>query len=115
MKAFVFIVLLEIALLGTAQAAGVPEKGKQLFEKYGCYECHGYAGQGPFVGARIAATSLSLQGFTRYIRRPSGEMPAYTIKVVSDEELADIYAYLKSLPAPKPSKDIPLLNQLRSK
>ena len=42
-------------------------------------------------------------------------MPAYTDKVVSDQEVADIYAYLKSLPAPRPVKDIPLLNQIDTK
>jgi mono/diheme cytochrome c family protein len=49
----------------------------------------------------------------RYIRRPAGAMPAFTDKVLSDQEVNDIYAYLKTMPAPKPVKDIPLLNQMR--
>jgi mono/diheme cytochrome c family protein len=40
-------------------------------------------------------------------------MPGFSEKVVSDQEVADIYAYLKTIPAPKPVKDIPLLNQLK--
>jgi hypothetical protein len=40
-------------------------------------------------------------------------MPAYTEKVATDQELTDIHAYLKTLPAAKPVKDIPLLDQLR--
>jgi mono/diheme cytochrome c family protein len=48
----------------------------------------------------------------KYIRRPAGAMPAFTDKVVSDQDVADIYAYLKTIPAPKPVRDIPLLNQI---
>jgi mono/diheme cytochrome c family protein len=37
-------------------------------------------------------------------------MPPYTKKVVSDRELADIYAYLQSIPQPPAAKSIPILN-----
>ena len=40
-------------------------------------------------------------------------MPAYIDKVITDAELVDIWAYLKSMPAPKTAKDIPLLNELK--
>jgi ubiquinol-cytochrome c reductase cytochrome c subunit len=46
-----------------------------------------------------------------YVRQPKGQMPPYTSKVVSDAELADIRAYLASIPEPPPAKYIPLLNQ----
>jgi mono/diheme cytochrome c family protein len=42
-------------------------------------------------------------------------MPAYTAKVVSDEELGDIYAYLQSLPPAKPVRDIPLLKSIKDR
>jgi len=42
-------------------------------------------------------------------------MPAYTEKLISDQELRDVLAYLKSLPAAKAPKDIPLLNQILEK
>jgi mono/diheme cytochrome c family protein len=87
--------------------------GKRLFEKDGCYECHGFAAQGGRDGPRLAATSLSLQALIRYVRRPFGGMPAFTAKVLSDQELTDIYTYLKSFPAAKPAKDIPLLRQIQ--
>ena len=94
---------------------GNAENGKRLFEKDGCYECHGYAGQGGRDGPRLAATSLSLTALIRYVRRPLGAMPAFTGKVLSDQELTDIYAYLKAFPAAKSAKDIPVLNQMRDK
>ena|SRR5579864_2602905 len=96
-----------------APASGDAAKGKALFLKDGCYECHGYAGQGTKDGARIGPPVLNAQGLIRYVRRPAGAMPAFTEKVVTDAELTDIYAYLKSIPAPKAVKDIPLLDQLK--
>jgi len=100
---------------GQAPPAGNAVDGKRLFEKDGCYECHGYAAQGGRDGGRLAATPLTGPAFIRYVRRPSGAMPAYTEKVLSDQELADIYAYMKAMPAAKAATDIPLLNQLRDK
>jgi mono/diheme cytochrome c family protein len=94
-----------------AKQAGSVENGKRIFEKDGCYECHGHAGQGGRDGPRVAATSLTLQALIRYVRRPFGAMPAFTPKVLSDQELTDIYAFLKSFPAARPGKDIPLLKQ----
>jgi mono/diheme cytochrome c family protein len=89
------------------------ENGKRVFARDGCYECHGYAGQGTIAGARLAPPVLNAQGMIRYVRRPAGAMPAFTDKVLSDQEVNDIYAYLKTIPAPKPVKDIPLLDQMR--
>ena len=42
-------------------------------------------------------------------------MPAYIDTVLSDIEANDIWAYVKSMPAPKPAKDIPLLNELKGR
>ena len=86
--------------------------GKRLFERNGCYQCHGYVGQGGTAGARLAQIRLPLAAFTAYVRNPaSGGMPPFRAKVMSDQELADVYAYIKTFPEPKPAKDIPLLNQ----
>ena len=97
-----------------AQNNGNAENGKRVFLRDGCWECHGYAGQGGRDGARIASTALNAQGLIKYVRRPSGAMPAYVEKVASDQELTDIWAYLKTLPGPKPVKDVPLLNQIKN-
>jgi mono/diheme cytochrome c family protein len=96
-----------------AAPAGNAETGKKIFTKDGCYECHGREGQGAAQGAgpRIGPLQLSFEAFTKYVHQPTGQMPPYTSKVISDQELADIYAYLQSRPKGTPSKDIPLLNQ----
>jgi len=93
--------------------AGNAQNGKKLFVADGCYECHGREGQGATqTGApRIGPPQLSFDGFQSYVRKPMNQMPPYTGKVVPDQDLADIYAFLKSIPMPPKGKDIPLLNK----
>jgi mono/diheme cytochrome c family protein len=90
---------------------GNAENGKKLFAAYGCYECHGRQGAGASTGPRIGPPAITLAAVLRYVRAPSGQMPPYTAKVVSDQDLTDIYTYLKSFPSPQPAANIPLLNQ----
>jgi mono/diheme cytochrome c family protein len=108
-------VLLLLAIGGAAFAqvkAGDVDNGKRLFERNGCYQCHGHVGQGGIAGPRLAQTRLPLIGFTAYVRNPpSGGMPPFRAKVMTDQELADVYGYIKTFPEPKLAKDIPLLNQ----
>ncbi len=111
MKTFLLLFVLAITALAQTKP-GDPANGKRLFERNGCYQCHGYVGQGGNAGARLAQTRLTLVAFTAYVRNPaSGGMPPYRAKVMSDQELADVYAHIKTFPEPKPVKDIPLLNQ----
>jgi mono/diheme cytochrome c family protein len=97
---------------GAAQAApaGNAENGKKLFNTVGCWQCHGYSGQGG-AGAKLAPEPIALPAFTRYIREPRGSMPPYTAKVLPDAQVADIWAFLKTIPKPRDAKEIPLLNQ----
>jgi mono/diheme cytochrome c family protein len=118
MKQLLIAAALLAPLAASAQSPPAPpgnaDTGKRLLLSKGCWECHGFSGQGGRDGARIGATSLTLQGVIRYVRRPTGAMPAFTDKVITDQELTDIYAYLKSLPPVKAAKDVPLLNQLKN-
>jgi len=93
-----------------SEAAGNAATGKKLYVTYGCYECHGRAAHGG-TGPRLGPDALPLAIFVQYVRHPGGTMPPYTAKVVTDQELADIYAFLKSLPEPPQAKDLPLLKQ----
>ena len=105
---------------GTAGAAvaakpvttGDATRGRQLFLDYSCYACHGYNAQ-TGNGQRLLPPRLTQQVFTLYIRAPrTQQMPAYSTKLISDAEAADIYAYILSLPREPDLKDVPLLNQL---
>ena len=113
MKIICMLAAMLVAAIAFGQSNGNAENGKRLFLRDGCWECHGYAGQGSRDGARIASTALTAQALIRYVRRPAGAMPAYIDKVITDQELTDIWAYLKTLPGPRPVKDIPLLSQIK--
>ena len=103
--------LMALASCAAAQTpAGNAQNGQRIFESYGCYQCHGHDAHGG-AGARLAPNPIAFERFSRYVRRPTGEMPPYTAKVVSDRELTDIYAFLKTIPAPPPAKSIPILNR----
>ena len=99
-------------VVNPAAAASV-DNGKTAFVKNGCWQCHGFEGQGSVTtsaGRVIADTQLPADAFAAYVRQPSGAMPPFSAAILSDADLADIYAYLEARPKPKPSKDIPLLN-----
>jgi len=91
--------------------SGNAENGKKAFAKFGCYECHGREAQGGGLnGPRLAPDPVPFSVVLSYVRHPMGEMPPYTSKVVSDQDLADIYAFLQSRPQPPSTKTIPILN-----
>ena len=84
--------------------------GKRLFEVKACYECHGWRGQGGLAGARLAQTKLNLQGFRNILRNPPpSNMPSYRAAVLTDQEVADLFAYIQSFPVPEAVEKIPLL------
>lgn len=96
-------------------AAGQPpsgnaDAGRKLFVSYGCYQCHGYEAQGSSAtGPRLGPRPIAWAAFSKYVRQPTGQMPPYTAKVVSDADLANIYAFVQSRPAPPALDSIPLL------
>ena len=89
--------------------AGNAEQEKLVFTKNGCYQCHNYEGHGGAAGARLAPNPLPFRGFIAYVRAPRGEMPPYTSKVMSDQDVADVYAFLQSRPRPPALASIALL------
>jgi ubiquinol-cytochrome c reductase cytochrome c subunit len=95
---------------GPASAASA-EKGKTLFVKHGCWQCHGFVGQGGGAGPKLAPGPMPLEAMANFIRNADRRMPPYREAVLSNGDLADIHAYLASIPAAPDPKTIPLLNQ----
>jgi mono/diheme cytochrome c family protein len=94
---------------GSAQA-GNAENGKTLYLQAGCYQCHGQAGQGArMTGPRISRTEFPFEGFLYQLRHPANQMPPYEAAVLSDQDAADLYAYVRQMPAPRDPNSIPLL------
>ncbi len=105
---------LAIGAIAHAQDAapkGDAVHGKQVYMKIGCYQCHGFEGATGGPGGRLAPDPLNFEAVIGQLRHPRGRMPVYTPVIASDQDVADIYAYLKSQPEPKPVADIPLLQQ----
>src|SRR5262245_53426767 len=114
MKSFaVFAVFAFLGVAGSAQtpaSTGNAQAGKDLYLRYSCYACHSYDGHGG-AGARLVPMRMTVERFSTYVRNPR-QMPPYSTKLLSEAQMADIWAYIKSLPVSPEAKDIPLLAQI---
>ena len=95
---------------GVASAASA-EKGKASYVKFGCWQCHGTVGQGAVTGPQLGPNPIAYETFSAFVRTTNRAMPPYRESVLSNDDLADIHAYLGSMPKPADHKSIPLLNQ----
>jgi len=102
-----------VAYLEPAVASPGPvgrvDRGTTAYNDAGCYECHSNEGQGATQGPRIGPDPVTFPRFSWYVRYPIGNMPPYTDTVLSDQDLADIHAFLQARPQPPNVDDIPLL------
>ena len=106
------VLVASVALAQDPPPPGSAERGQQAFMKYMCYTCHGTLGQGADrgTGPKLAPGMLPYAAFELQVRTPRLDMPPYRQQFLSDQELADIYAYLSLTKPSPPAKDIPLLN-----
>ena len=98
---------------GAAMAASA-EKGKEAYAKHGCWQCHGFVGQGSVAssgGKVLAPDPLPWEAFSAFVRSTNRSMPPYSEKLLPNGDLEDIYAYIQAIPNPANYKSIPLLNQ----
>ena len=91
-----------------ALAASV-ENGKRVYLRVGCWQCHGTVGQGGAAGPRIAPDPLPFETLAAFVRSTNRAMPPYREAVLSNADLADIYAYLESVQKPPAPDSVPLL------
>lgn len=109
------------ALIGDAQT------GKAVFIAHQCFACHGYNGE---TGTRLlnedgtfAPRLLTVRGFIAFIRAPrpnerppvgsSVSMPSYGISSLPEQQVADLFAYIKMFKPTEPAlRDIPLLTEM---
>jgi mono/diheme cytochrome c family protein len=112
--------LVAAALAGFAGAAlaqdappGDAIEGKRLYLAVGCFTCHGRSGQGGAMNGPapvLAKTQMPFEGFKGQLRSPVNDMPAYSEKVMTDKQVADIYAFVESLPGPRSTKDMKIFD-----
>jgi mono/diheme cytochrome c family protein len=101
----------------TVQAQDAPPgdaaEGKRLYLAVGCFTCHGRSGQGGAMNGPapiLAKTAMPFEGFMGQLRRPVNDMPAYSEKVMTDKQVADIYAFVQSLSGPRSTKDMKIFD-----
>ncbi len=95
---------------GGAFAASA-EKGKTAYTQHGCWQCHGMQAQGGLTGPKLAPDPIPIEAFTAFVRTTNRAMPPYSEAILPNDDLADIHAYLQTIPKPADYKSIPLLNQ----
>ncbi|MDR2213885.1 MAG: cytochrome c [Pseudomonadales bacterium] len=90
---------------------GDASAGAQTYYVYGCYGCHGYSGYGRKdlnnTGSAILASEDVFRAFMRGRADvapllPVTDMPNYPANSLSDAQVSDLYAYIRSMP-----KDVP--------
>jgi len=103
------------AIAADAAATRAPSatRGRQLFTTVGCVHCHGSEGQGSNAGLRLAPDPLPAEAIATFIRATNTQMPAYSAAVLSDADVADIAAYLRSIKPAKSADQIPALKALK--
>jgi mono/diheme cytochrome c family protein len=89
-------------------------RGEQTYMRVGCYQCHGSDGYGNEAGPALTPDTLPAVAIAAFIRTSPGRMPVYPEEVLSDAEIADIVAYLKSVPPPPSADSIEILRELKS-
>jgi ubiquinol-cytochrome c reductase cytochrome c subunit len=87
------------------------DRGKATFMRVGCYQCHGREAQGASTGPRLGPNPLPLAPFTRAVRTPRNDMPPYSAKILSDADLADVYAFVAARARPY---QLPNIDQVRA-
>jgi mono/diheme cytochrome c family protein len=111
---FSAVALLCCTLGATAQPRASIANGQSAYLRVGCFTCHGTVGHGG-AARKLAPDTLPLEGFTTWVRNGTPGwtiatgMPGFSADVLSDADLADVRAYLASLPPPRAVADIPLL------
>ena len=86
---------------------------RKVYVAVGCFTCHGRSGQGGnfnYVTPVLAKIQWPVEALRAFLRIGVNDMPAYAKEVLSDQQVADIHAFLRSLPGPRATADIPALN-----
>jgi mono/diheme cytochrome c family protein len=115
-KLFVVLSMLSSALASHALHAAdldAAKRGEALFMQNQCFSCHGTQGQGGerSAGPKIFPNPTPFVAFELQLRTPRNLMPRYSVQVVNDAQLKDLYAYVENMQPSPAVTQIPLLQQ----
>jgi mono/diheme cytochrome c family protein len=89
---------LAVSVAGFARetrAGQSPPKGQPVYERV-CRVCHGPEGEGA-AGPALVPFERELEDVLVIVRDGTGQMPPISAERVSDEEIAAVVAYLKTI------------------
>jgi len=95
----------------TQPVVGDAARGAPLFsDKFNCYACHGFDAQSG--ERRLVPLNYTQEGFITFVQNsPLPNMPAFPD--ASAQQLADIFAYIRTIPADAPPlSSLPLLRDV---
>jgi mono/diheme cytochrome c family protein len=91
-----FLILTILTLVGCQAPSGDAEAGKKWFTMNNCSSCHGLNGDDG-KAKPIAGLTMGFGSFVRKLRTTDAPiMPPFPESKVSEQDAADIYAYLRS-------------------
>ena len=96
LRSFVRVVIVGVALCGSQAFAQEPETPASYSTH--CETCHGKSAKGANAPALVPYDS-ELSELVTIVRQGLGMMPAMSREEVSDDEVKEIYSYLKALTA----------------
>jgi mono/diheme cytochrome c family protein len=115
-KLMLILSVLSSVFASHAVQAADPEaakRGEALFMQNQCFSCHGTQGQGGErnAGPKIFPNPTPFVAFELQLRTPRNLMPRYSVQVVNDAQLKDLYAYVENMQPSPAAAQIPLLQQ----
>jgi mono/diheme cytochrome c family protein len=109
-----FVALGSGPTLSQIAATGDAAKGKQAYLDHDCYSCHGRVGEGGafmYLAPPLAGLNWPAVALQWFLRAAPNDMPSFAPTSLADDDIANIGAFLRSLPGRSDPKDFPLLNQ----
>lgn len=97
----VVALLILMSLSVTGALAQDPDNGQVLWEQevWQCQQCHGAMGEGAW-GRPLSNSELTAEEWVEQVRTPRRNMPTFFESQVTDEQIADMHAYITALPEP---------------
>jgi mono/diheme cytochrome c family protein len=107
---FLLSTLGALTLAGCAESSAAPStpsaavepglsRGKAVYQRY-CNVCHPGGGRGSGPSLQTLAGIWSDQEIARLVREGKNRMPPFSDKVISNDELTDLIAYIRTLKKP---------------
>ena len=106
--AILYLGLFSNLTIASQEMAPSSERGQQTWLRVGCYQCHGTDGHAIYAGRTWMPKAIA-----KYIRRSPTWMPGYPEEVLSDDEIADIIAFMEAIQEPPSADSIDALRDLK--